>query len=59
MAGLSAVTIDLGAAHTCVVITGGSVKCWGGNDFGQLGIGSTIVQKSPADVDLWSGALVS
>jgi alpha-tubulin suppressor-like RCC1 family protein len=30
-----------GGRHTCVVTTGGSLRCWGMNDFGQLGIGST------------------
>jgi len=31
--------ISLGANHGCAVLEDGSVKCWGKNDFGQLGTG--------------------
>ena len=29
------------AAHTCALAVSGSVRCWGGNQSGQVGIGST------------------
>jgi alpha-tubulin suppressor-like RCC1 family protein len=49
-------TVGTGRDHTCVVSTGGGVKCWGNNAHGQLGDGSTTNHHTPADVtDLTSG----
>jgi alpha-tubulin suppressor-like RCC1 family protein len=30
-----------GASHSCAIRAGGSLDCWGGNQFGELGIGTT------------------
>ncbi|HIA33507.1 MAG TPA: hypothetical protein EYN85_01645 [Candidatus Lambdaproteobacteria bacterium] len=39
--GRTATSIDAGDYHTCAVLDNASVKCWGNNDYGQLGIGNT------------------
>jgi alpha-tubulin suppressor-like RCC1 family protein len=39
--GRSAKAIATGAAHTCVLLDDDSVKCWGVNEDGQLGLGDT------------------
>jgi hypothetical protein len=50
LAGLSAIAIATGGVHTCAITTGGGVKCWGYNYYGQLGIGSYESQSRPADM---------
>lgn len=47
--GLSAVAeIAAGFAHTCARLDDGAVRCWGANDFGQLGDGTTVARATPA-----------
>ncbi len=39
--GRTATAIASGDSHTCVVIDNASIKCWGKNESGQLGLGDT------------------
>ena len=41
LGGLTAKAITAGDQHTCAILSDDSLKCWGGNIFGALGIGST------------------
>jgi alpha-tubulin suppressor-like RCC1 family protein len=39
--GRTALQLTAGDSHTCATLDDGSVKCWGFNSFGQLGLGDT------------------
>jgi alpha-tubulin suppressor-like RCC1 family protein len=46
--GVSSISVSFG--NTCILTDGGGVKCWGYNNLGQVGDGSTTLRLTPVDV---------
>ena len=46
----TAVAITVGTSHTCAILDDGSVSCWGGNGFSQLGDGTTTDRNTPTQI---------
>ena len=54
-----AVAVSAGLEHTCALLKGGAVACWGANRFGQLGDGSSRDRVRPVLVRGLSGAAIA
>jgi len=48
----TAIGIALGGHHSCALLTGGKMMCWGNNEYGQLGNGNTRDSPAPVEV-IW------
>jgi len=44
--------IALGSEHTCAVMNDNKLKCWGLNEYGQVGDGTTSDRNIPTTIDL-------
>ena len=56
--GRTAVAVSAGAYHTCAILDNGDLKCWGWDDYGQLGDGGTnTATNAPSStaIDLGTG----
>jgi len=45
-----AVSVATSGTHACALLEDGSVKCWGNNDYGQLGDGTRTSSLIPVTV---------
>ncbi|MEC7280146.1 MAG: FG-GAP-like repeat-containing protein, partial [Candidatus Thermoplasmatota archaeon] len=55
--GRTAVAVDTGGiGQTCAILDNGDLKCWGNNDYGQLGDGTTTSRTSPSSTPVNLGA---
>src|SRR6218665_3447629 len=59
VSGLSAnvAALATGYQHTCALLTDGSVQCWGRNDYGQLGINTSVNSSLPVVVAGLTGVI--
>jgi alpha-tubulin suppressor-like RCC1 family protein len=58
VSGLSnATAIATGGDHTCALVADGTVRCWGANDRGQLGDGTTTNRSTPVAVQALRNAV--
>lgn len=57
LAGVAVKELTAGKDHTCALVEDGSVRCWGKNDAGQLGDGTTNDAATPVTVVALPGAV--
>ena len=57
--GNAVVAFAAGAQHTCARSVDGSLACWGANEFGELGDGTTTGTSSPVEVTALGNAVTT
>src|SRR3989344_3621754 len=57
--GYNKYAVSLGDDHSCALSSGGTVKCWGRNDSGQLGDGTAIDKTTPIAVSNINGGVIA
>src|SRR6266581_3578167 len=50
VANAAAAAIDVGGGHSCALLIGVTVMCWGDNQYGQVGDGTTAPRLAPVRV---------
>lgn len=53
--GFSAIAVSAGSDYTCILTKAGGVRCWGHNERGVLGDGTTTDRVVPPDTDVLTG----
>ena len=56
--GKSASAVDVGSGHVCAILNDGSLKCWGHNGTGELGVNDTTNRNTPTKVTFADGKSV-
>jgi alpha-tubulin suppressor-like RCC1 family protein len=56
---VTSLAAGLGEGHSCALLDDGAVECWGRNNRGQLGNGSSIDSTGPVQVSGLAGRVVS
>ena len=51
----TAKAVDVGNNHTCAILDGDSLRCWGFNGSGRLGDGTDTSRNTPTTIDLGTG----
>ena len=57
--GRAVTQLALGYFHSCALLDNGAIKCWGQNDYGQLGDGSTTTRLNPTVINVGDGRAVT